>query len=79
LELDHLLHRLAWHGIAAESRQFTHVSEPTAKRLPRVAEELGADLLVIGGYGHGPLREAAFGGVTRMLIEGAKVPVLMMH
>jgi nucleotide-binding universal stress UspA family protein len=79
LELDHLVHRLAWHGIAAESRQITHVSKPTARYLPQIAKDFGADLLVTGGYGHGPLREAAFGGVTRALIEGAELPVLMMH
>ncbi|MGC2033189.1 MAG: universal stress protein [Steroidobacteraceae bacterium] len=79
LELDHLLHRLAWHGIAAESRQITQVSKPTSRHLLRVAEEFGADLLVIGGYGHGPLRESVFGGVTQALIERAELPVLMMH
>jgi nucleotide-binding universal stress UspA family protein len=78
-ELDHLVHRLAWHGIAAESRQIAHVSKLTPSHLLRIAEEFGADLLVTGGYGHGPLREAAFGGVTRALIEGAELPVLMMH
>jgi nucleotide-binding universal stress UspA family protein len=78
-QLDHLLQRLAWHGIAAESQQINHVSAPTSKHLLRVAKEIGADLLVTGGYGHGPLREAIFGGVTRALIESAKFPVLIMH
>ena len=78
-ELDHLVHRLAWHGIAAESQQITHLSKPTGKHLLRVAEGFGANLLVIGGYGHGPTREAAFGGITRTVIEGADFPVFLLH
>jgi nucleotide-binding universal stress UspA family protein len=71
--------RLAWHGIAAESREVTHISKPSSRHLLRVAQELGADLLVVGGYGNGPLREAVFGGVTRALIGNAELPMLMMH
>jgi nucleotide-binding universal stress UspA family protein len=43
------------------------------------AAEFGADLLVVGGYSHGPLREAVFGGVTAALIRHAACPVLMVH
>lgn len=78
-ELKHLADRLAWHGVAAESCVVTHISKPTSAHLLRVAEELGADLLVVGGYGRGPWREAVFGGVTRALIEHAEFAVFMMH
>jgi nucleotide-binding universal stress UspA family protein len=30
-------------------------------------------------YGHRPLREFVFGGVTQALIENAKLPVFMLH
>jgi nucleotide-binding universal stress UspA family protein len=43
------------------------------------AADVAADLLVIGGYGHGPLREAVFGGITAALIRHAECPVLMIH
>ncbi|MHB8477415.1 MAG: hypothetical protein ACYDBZ_14130 [Steroidobacteraceae bacterium] len=36
-------------------------------------------MLVVGGYGHRPLRELIFGGVTRALIETAELPVFMLH
>jgi nucleotide-binding universal stress UspA family protein len=41
--------------------------------------QLEADLLVVGGFGHGPFREQMFGGVTQSLIDEALLPVLMMH
>lgn len=43
-----------------------------------VADE-GADLLVIGAYGHSRIRELVMGGVTRTLLTQATVPVLMAH
>jgi nucleotide-binding universal stress UspA family protein len=43
------------------------------------ATEARASLLVMGGYGHGELREMVFGGFTRSVLGGAAMPVLMMH
>jgi len=36
----------------------------------------GADLLVMGAYGHGRLRELVFGGATRHVLRQATLPVL---
>jgi nucleotide-binding universal stress UspA family protein len=76
--LQHLINQLAWHGIAAESRVITGKAS-AATQLPIAAVDLHADLLVVGGFGHGPLRELVFGGVTRSLIEHADLPVFMLH
>ena len=43
------------------------------------ASEIGAGLLIMGGYGHGRLREFVFGGVTEHVIRAAAIPVLMAH
>lgn len=43
------------------------------------AADLGADLIVMGGYGHARLRELVLGGVTRTMLEAMTVPVLMSH
>ncbi len=43
------------------------------------AAETGADLLIVGAYGHSRAREILLGGVTRALIDHATVPVLMSH
>ena len=46
--------------------------------LSRVAD-IGADMLVMGAYGHSRLREIVLGGVTRHILENATIPVLMVH
>lgn len=43
------------------------------------AADFGADMLVMGAYGHSRLREFAFGGATRHILETMTVPVLMAH
>jgi nucleotide-binding universal stress UspA family protein len=46
--------------------------------LSRVAD-LGADLIVMGAYGHSRLREMILGGMTRDMLRHMTVPVLMAH
>ncbi len=41
--------------------------------------DLGADLLVMGCYGHSRAREWALGGVTRTILRSMTLPVLMAH
>ena len=77
--LGHLIEQLRWHGISAESQLITGKAQTAAVQLPLAALSLGAGLLVVGGFGRGPLRELVFGGVTQSLIEQADLPVLMMH
>ena len=43
------------------------------------AADSGADLIVMGGYGHSRLREFVLGGVTRSILRSMTVPVLMSH
>ncbi len=43
------------------------------------ASDVGADLLVMGAYGHTRFREWIFGGATRTALEKASIPVLMRH
>jgi nucleotide-binding universal stress UspA family protein len=43
------------------------------------AADAGADLLVMGGYGHSRLREFILGGVTRGILRTMTAPVLMSH
>lgn len=46
--------------------------------LSRLADE-GADLLVMGAYGHSRFRELVFGGVTRHIAQHMTVPTLFSH
>jgi len=50
-----------------------------ATQLVQIANEKGADLVVMGAYGHSRLREAILGGATRTMLRQAKVPVLLAH
>jgi nucleotide-binding universal stress UspA family protein len=43
------------------------------------ADDLGADLVVTGGYGHSRMAEFLLGGVTRRLLSRMTVPVLLSH
>ena len=47
--------------------------------LLRQANELGADLLVMGCYGHSRVREFVFGGATDHVLHNMEIPVLMAH
>jgi nucleotide-binding universal stress UspA family protein len=46
--------------------------------LSQVAD-LGADLVVMGAYGHARVRELILGGVTRIMLDSMTVPALMSH
>jgi len=62
---------LARHGVTARSQCLVPADEEFGDTLSTAAFEMGADLVVSGGYGHSRLREWAFGGVTRRLIEAS--------
>lgn len=44
-----------------------------------LAAQEGCDLLVMGCYGHSQFRELFLGGVTRYVLQNARLPVLMAH
>lgn len=49
------------------------------ERLLAKANELKADLLVAGAYGHSRFREMILGGTTNHLIEKSDIPLLLSH
>ncbi|MBN3791852.1 universal stress protein [Burkholderia sp. Ac-20353] len=52
---------------------------PVGETLLSRAYETGADLLVMGAYGHTRWRELLMGGVTRTVLASMTLPVLMSH
>jgi nucleotide-binding universal stress UspA family protein len=52
---------------------------PDSALLLNHASDMGADLLVMGAYGHSRLREFILGGMTRSLLREMTVPVLLSH
>lgn len=43
------------------------------------AADFGADLIVMGAYGHSRARQWILGGATRSLLSAMTVPVLFSH
>ena len=70
---------LALHGIEAKGISRPRIGNTTGELLLDVAEEIKADCLVIGGYGHSMLREMVLGGVTQHVLDKATIPVLLAH
>lgn len=69
---------LSRHGIEAEGKTLFSVGDVASTLLSHAAD-VGADLLVMGGYGHSRLREVVLGGATREILRSMTLPVLMSH
>jgi nucleotide-binding universal stress UspA family protein len=70
---------LSLHGVRSTERLIDAGSKRIGESLLDAAAGGGADLLVIGGYGRGRLRESLIGGVTRHVIAHANLSVFMVH
>ncbi len=75
---DIALH-LARHGVKAQIERTVSAEVPIGELLLSRAADLGADLLVMGAYGHSRTRELLLGGATRSILESMTIPVLMSH
>ncbi|MES2756407.1 MAG: universal stress protein [Pseudomonadota bacterium] len=69
---------LARHGINVEVRN-AETGLDVGNALLSLAADLGADLMVMGGYGHTRFREVLLGGVTQTVLAAMTIPVLMSH
>ena len=75
-----LLEYLSRHGIHAELTRTTQNDEhPIAGSLMAYANAVNAAYMVVGGYSHSRIGEYVFGGVTRTLLSGSTVPLLIAH
>lgn len=70
------LHR---HGISAGLVNEVATYHDVQKALLKSVTDTRSDLLVMGGYGHTSFHETVLGGVTRAVLHGMPVPVLMSH
>jgi nucleotide-binding universal stress UspA family protein len=69
---------LSRHGVKAEVRTISGWID-AGEAILNEARKSGADMIVMGRYGHSLLREWILGGATRHMLTHATVPVLMAH
>ena len=70
---------LARHGVPTEPTEISSAKKSVTDVLLAHVTNVGADLLVMGAYGHPRLLEFVLGGTTQALLERAAVPILMSH
>ena len=70
---------LARHGVKARVETTMSGGIGVGNTLLSRASDIGADLLVMGAYGHARVRELLLGGATRTILESMTLPVLMAH
>lgn len=70
---------LSRRGVRVEVSNIDGLGRTTGRALQEAAMDFGADLIVMGAYGHAQVREALFGGVTRELTVKSKAPLFMAH
>jgi len=73
--LDHL----ALHGVHGVQVHRGPMPADTGHALLTLASDLGAELLVMGCYGHGRARELVLGGASRTVLRHSRLPLLMAH
>lgn len=68
------------HGVRAPIQRHAAVpAETPGDGLLSLAADAGADLLVMGCYGHSRARELVLGGASRTVLKSMTLPVLMAH
>jgi nucleotide-binding universal stress UspA family protein len=70
---------LARHGIDTTTNSIHGAPAAIGELLLDVADETGADLLVMGAYGHSRFREVVLGGVTAHILAHSVTPALIAH
>jgi nucleotide-binding universal stress UspA family protein len=71
------LRYLSRHDLKAELHELAR-DGTVEQTLAKEAARLGAQLLVMGAYGHSRMREFLFGGVTRYFLEEQAAPPLLL-
>ena len=66
-------------GYRAKALKATLAGRTIAAALQDSAQEAGAQLLAMGGFGHTRIRDFVLGGATRGVLTQLRLPVLLAH
>ena len=70
---------LSARGLSAEAMAFGTEDCPVEVSLQKRALEIGADLMVMGAFGHSRLRDFVLGGATKGILTDLRLPILLSH
>ena len=76
--LERAVEELSSEGVHATLRIVNHVGPQPAHEIADVAREAGADLIVVGSRGHGPLAGLLLGSVATRLLHIAPCAVVVV-
>lgn len=73
--IQHLLH----HGISSRTNKAVVDDIEDGEAILSALADAGADLLVMGAYGHSRVQEMVLGGASRSILDSMTVPVLLSN
>jgi len=81
---DEILSTLARHDVVAEivysnAREGLFHQDEIGTELLDIANDYGADMLIMGAYSHNRLGQQVLGGTTRTILDNMNLPVMMCH
>lgn len=76
---EHLAEGLRERGLQAGAIRVEAGEAPVGVTLQEQAIQLGAGLLVMGGYGHSRVRDFILGGATEAVLDDLRLPALLSH
>jgi nucleotide-binding universal stress UspA family protein len=74
-----VVEHLSLHGVEPVQCHQGPPPSDAGRALLELADAVGADVLVMGCYGHSRARELVLGGATRTVLRDMRLPVLMAH
>lgn len=76
---DDIAATLSRHGVRVETSTFRSTRANMREELKAQALDFGADLVVMGCYGHSRFRERILGGVSRSMLKDIPFPLLLAN
>lgn len=76
---EEVARNLSLHGIDVTIDSVDAAARPIGEVLESHTASCGADLLVMGAYGHSRIRDFILGGATRSLLARPPLPILFSH
>jgi hypothetical protein len=67
------------HGVEADPVCVGIPARTAGASLLKKADQVGADMIVMGAFAHSCLRERVIGGATRYVLQHAQIPILLQH